>query len=152
SPAGIATGSSPWAASQPAGGATITGKVFLQGRTATFPPQIGHGIDTVTLIPGDDCKSALVPPGNIQTQNAADGSFTLANVPDGNYGIRGLASGYLTACRLVGVSGGVLQGTLPNATLRAGDTNFPGDNSGSYGQVDVNDVSLIAAAFGETPP
>src|SRR5437763_11956043 len=66
SPAGIATGSSPWAASQPAGGATITGKVFLQGRTATFPPQIGHGIATVTLIPGDDCNSALVPPGNIQ--------------------------------------------------------------------------------------
>src|SRR5262249_42739689 len=116
------------------------------------PPQIGHGIATVTLIPGDDCKSPLVPPGNIQTQNAADGSFTLTNVPDGNYGIRGLASGYLTACRLIDVSGGVLQGTLPNATLRAGDTNFPGDNSGSYGQVDVTDVSLIAAAFGETPP
>lgn len=145
-PLGEVTGASV----RPPAVATIGGHVLLQGRTSTFPVQVGHGIATITLIPNGDCVSALVPPGNIQTSNTPDGTFELSNILDGNYAIRALAPGYLTACRAITVgNGALLGGALPNVSLPAGDTNPFG--STGYAQIDIQDVSLIAAAFGETP-
>ena len=109
----------------------VDGLVTLQGRTDDFPPGVGHGIATVTLSPGGHTSDV-----------AADGSFSIADVPDGTYTATAEALGYLSREK----TSVVVQGdpvTLPPTELRCGLVN--GDTV-----ADLLDLLAIAASLGAT--
>lgn len=111
-------------------GGTISGKALLQGRTPTFPAQIGLGIAGITL-------------AGQTVGTAPDGSFSFSNVPDGTFTIAASAAGYLPAERTITIANGAVVGGLPPVQLRAGDVTH-------QGAVTINDVAAVAVAFGRS--
>jgi CSLREA domain-containing protein len=113
------------------GGTTINGTVTLQGRTPTLPEGVGHGITTVTLIPG-----------GVTVNVNANGSFQFSNVANGTFTLTALAPGYVSRQRTnVVVAGAPV--TLPSTELRCGLVN--NDNF-----VNINDITATVASFGRT--
>jgi hypothetical protein len=115
----------------PATGTTVSGTVTLQGRTATFPTGVGHGIARVTLNPG----GATV---NVN----ADGSFQFSNVGAGTFTLDALAAGYVSRQR-TNVVVAASPVTVPSVQLRCGLVNS--DNF-----VNINDITATVASFGKT--
>jgi hypothetical protein len=117
---------------QVAGGATISGRVTLQGRTPASG-DLGHGLAVVNLAPG-----------NLTATAGADGSFQFSNVPAGTVTLTASAPGYLAAERLNVVVGSTPV-VVPDVQLRAGLVN-------NDAVVNINDISATVAAFGSAPP
>lgn len=102
--------------------ARVVGKIILQGRMA-------HGGTKVTV--GD------WPP----VTTVFDGSYTVPNVPIGQYPIKATRPGYLSAEGYVTVTTAGETKTLPPITLIAGDLN-------EDGQIDLFDLVWMTTAFG----
>jgi hypothetical protein len=117
--------------SQGVAGTAVSGTVTLQGRTATFPTAVGHGIATVTLDPGRLSMSVI-----------ADGSFQISSVPPGTYTLTASAPGYVSRQRT-----GLVVGSTPVAItpvqLRCGLVD-------SNEFVNINDITATVASFGKT--
>jgi sugar lactone lactonase YvrE len=114
------------------GGTTVSGTVTLQGRTATFPTGVGHGIATVTLSPGGATGSVN-----------ADGTFQVPNVPPGTFTLVASAAGYVSRQRTnVVVAANPV--TLPSTQLRCGLVN-------NDLFVNINDITATVGAFGTAP-
>ena len=113
---------------------TISGKVSLAGWGGTTLPLLTFTLAPTGSTVGSPIVQTLTP--------AADGSFTLTNVPFGTYtlGIKG--NGWLQKDTAVDVSTTSVSG-LSVAPL-AGDIN--GDNA-----VTLSDLALLRAAYGSTP-
>jgi len=130
SDAGTAIGPGVTNTLQITGGATITGTVTLQGRTAAFPAGVGHGIATVTL-----------SPGGVTVNVNVDGSFQISNVLAGTYTLMASAAGYVSRERanVVVMANPV---SMPAAQLRCGlvDSNI---------FVNIHDISATVASFGK---
>jgi len=101
--------------------ARIVGKIILQGRMA-------HGGTKVTV--GD------WPP----VTTVFDGSYTVPNVPIGQYSIKAVRPGYLSAEGYVTITAAGETKTLPPVTMIAGDLN-------QDGRIDLFDLVLMTAAF-----
>lgn len=113
-----------------AGPSSLRGVITLQGRTATFPPGLGHSIATVTLNPGGRA-----------TNPAADGTFEFTNVTPGTVTLTASAVGYLAAgLGNVRVASDVTI-EVPGVQLRAGLVN--NDNG-----VNIHDITATVASFG----
>jgi hypothetical protein len=113
--------------------ASIAGTVTLQGRTATSPAGVGHGIATVTL-----------NPGNLVAIVGVNGSFQFTNVAAGTFTLTATAPGYVSRHRTnVVVAGSPV--TVPTVQLRCGlvDSNL---------FVNINDITATVASFGKTLP
>jgi photosystem II stability/assembly factor-like uncharacterized protein len=113
------------------GGATVSGTVTLQGRTATFPTDVRHSIATVTLSPGGATANV-----------SADGSYQLPNVAAGTYTVTASAPGYVSRQR-TNVVVAASPVTAPSVQLRCGLVN--NDNF-----VNINDITATVASFGKT--
>jgi hypothetical protein len=114
-------------------GVTVNGTVTLQGRTATFPQNVGHSIATVTM-----------SPGNITANVAMDGTFQFANVSAGTVTFTASAPGYLSAQR-ADIQVGNSAVVLPAVQLRMGKVNADDAVTGI-------DLSAVVQAFGSSPP
>lgn len=110
----------------------LSGRVMLQGRSATFPSGVGHGIATVTRNPGNTTVSV-----------AADGTFQFVEIPiGGTFTLTASAPGYVSRERR-NVVVGLIDVAVPPTGLRAGLVN-------SDAVVNVDDISATVAAFGSS--
>jgi hypothetical protein len=105
-------------------GGSVTGRVRLEGRT--------------------NYEGATISIADKRTTTAADGTFTISDIPAGTYNISASAPSYLRAEKVGVVVTAGNTTTLPEATLLAGDID-------GNCRIEIFDLVLMGSHYGSSP-
>ena len=131
-----------YAAVSPVTGATVTGRVSLEGVTDLSAVSPVSPLGTFSVTFRDAASGAVVKTATVAlatTAGSANGTFTVSGIPAGTYNV--IVKGAKNLAVLVpNVVVSATSGTVPPVILPAGDSN--GDNS-----VDSSDFGTLIGAF-----